>query len=530
MGVSEELGRAIGRTTANLSKYIGDEVKKNAKGAAGEIADYRDDAILKMNEEAAAHSIDVELFKTKEMKELVTELKERLSHSPASVADWFNDTLGSVFGGFYELLIGTITPSKIEDFEKAKEAAGYLTFICIDAVILVAVLDVIATACSLTLVRNLVHIGRLFVSTFGLDRYIGAVVAPALQAGLVPQLTYGFNEQYQASLPGSSDLVRMELREVFRPEFREELLTPETSSKFKETMRKHGFNDYWSDSYWGAHWVLPSMGDLDTMLHRGIIEEDAWETMVRRNDYLPAWIPQRKKIIYNPYTRVDARRMWDLRILSENELLKNYKDLGYDDEHAAQMTLWTKVYVIATELRSRYSKGWITQKEVQQGFIDAGMTTDRARELMQKITKATGEDRIAKERDLTKTEIIKGVKKDIITKDDAVELLMDMGYSEDEAVYIILINIEAASGSPETWSQFQEIVNKRRKASGLQVRDIPPHIKELETTIQKYEKIRTEGKEDKQEKQFFIELDKHVNPLKRQHKHLIRQYHKKEKK
>lgn len=530
MSIGEDIGAAIGRTVINLSTEMGSQFKGQAKGIASEMADYRDEAIPKMNEEAAAKSIDVNLFRTKEMKTLVIDLKKRLKHSPGSVADWFNDTLGGIFSGFYDLLIGIIVPEDISDFEEARSAAGYLTFVCADVVILVAVLDVIATACSLTLVRNLVHIGRLFISTFGLDRYIGAVIAPALQAGLVPRLQQGFNERYQSSLPGSSDLVRMELREVFRPEFRDELLVPETTEKFKETMRKHGYNDYWSDSYWAAHWVLPSLGDLDEMLHRGIIDEEAWETMVRRNDYLPAWIPQRKMIIYNPYTRVDARRMWDLRILSEEEVKQNYKDLGYDNEHADKMTLWTKVYVLSSELSSRYSKGWISQDEVKQGFIDAGMYPDRAEELMQKIVKANGEERTATERDLTKAEIVKGVKKGLLTAEDGVEMLMDLGYSEDEAWYIITINVEASSGSPEAWSEFQDIVNKRRKSQGLSVKEIPDTIKDLEQKITKYEKIREEGKQDEQPNEFFIELDKRVNPLKRQLKRSIRAYRKEESK
>lgn len=475
-GTGVKIGEALGRMSKKLSGELGEQFVSKAKKSVSEAADYRDEAVTKIDHELVERSLNPEMFKSKEFKKIATEMKERIKHSPEGVSDWFNDTLGGVFEGFYDMLIGVIVPSKIKDFSDAKAAAGYLTVLCIDCVVLVAVLDVVATACSITLIRNVVHIGRLFVATFGLDRYISTVIDPALRAGLVPQLRYGFNEQYQAMIPGPTDLVRMELREVFHPDFREELLLPATSSTFKEAMRKHGYKDYWSDSYWGAHWVLPSLGNLDEMLHRGIITLEEWQIMVRRNDYLPAWIDNREKIIYKPYTRVDIRRMKDLELVTDEEVFNNYKFLGYDDEHAKRMTTWTKAYIISVEMRARYSKGWVTAEEITKELIAAGVPETRAKIWIQRIVKADKEDRTAKERDLTKGEIVKGVKEAVLSVEEAIELLIDMGYDRDEAEYIITINVEVMTGSPKTLEEFQKIVDLRRKALGLPIRK-----KKLET-------------------------------------------------
>lgn len=519
-GTGVKIGEALGRITKKLSGEIGEQFVNKAKKSVSEAADYRDDAVKKIDNELVGRSLNPEMFRSEEFKKIATEMKERIKHSPEGVSDWFNDTLGGVFEGFYDLLIGVIVPSKIEDFKDAKAAAGYLTILCIDAVVLVSLLDVVATACSITLIRNVVHIGRLFVATFGLDRYISTVIEPALRAGLVPQLRYGYNEQYLASIPGPTDLVRMELREVFHPEFRDELLQPATSSKFKDTMRKHGYDDYWSDSYWGAHWVLPSLGNLDEMLHRRIIKLDEWKTMVRRNDYLPAWIDKREKIIYKPYTRVDVRRMWDLAQLSETEVYDNYKDLGYDDDHALRMTIWTKIYVLSVELRARYSKGWITAEDVLTEIVAAGMPESRAKIWVQKIIRPEGEARTEPERDLTKAEIVKGVKGGFITAAEGIELLIGMGYEESEAEYILVINIASLTGSPETWSEFQDIVNKRRKSLGLKVEKLPEGIKKLEDQIRELEELRKEGVEAEESKKFFTEIDKSLEALKKQYQTL----------
>jgi hypothetical protein len=519
-GVGVKIGEALGRMTKKLSGEIGDQFVNKAKKSVGEASDYRDEAVTKIDRELVEKSLNPEIFRTEEFKKIATEMKERIKHSPEGVSDWFNDTLGGVFEGFYDMLIGIIVPSEIKDFKDAKAASGYLTLLCVDAVVLVAVLDLVATACSVTLIRNVVHIGRLFVATFGLDRYIGTVIAPALNAGLVPQLRYGFNEQYLASIPGPSDLVRMELREVFHPDFRDELLQPPTSTKFKENMRKHGYEDYWSDSYWGAHWVLPSLGNLDEMLHRGIITLSQWQTMVRRNDYLPAWIDKREKIIYKPYTRVDIRRMKDLELVTDAEVLKNYGDLGYDEDHASRMTIWTKAYIISVEMRARYSKGWVTEEDILTELIAAGVPESRAKIWIQRIVKADKEARTVKERDLTKAEIVKGVKEGILEPDDAIEMLVDMGYSHDEAEYILLVNLASITGSPKTWSEFQDLVNLRRKAQGLPVKEIPEEIMDIEKKIMELQEFRKTAEVENKDKKELAKIDEEIEVLEKQHQDL----------
>ena len=440
MSIAEDVGKALARTTQNLSEMMAEQMKNVTKDMAGQVADYRKDAIPKMNEEVAVHSIDPEIFKTKEVHDIVVELKVRLAHSPNNVSDWFTDTLGDLFGGFYDVIIGIVAPSEIPDFKSAKDSAGYLTSVAIDVVVLIAILDLVATACSLTLVRNICRIGQLFMSTFGIDRYVTAVIAPAISTGLIPQLTYGFNEQYQAMLPGPTDLVRFQLREVWDQERRAELLQEGTSGEYNALMAKQGFSKDQRDNFWAAHWVLPSVGELNEMLHRGIIDEATWDRFVKYNDFDPAVRPWIKGISYNPYTRVDSQRMWSLDLLTEQELKDNYKALGYDEVHAQRMTLWTKINVLATELRARYMKGWITAEQVKSELLAEGMPAAKVETWVQKIVKADSAARTEAERDLTKAEITKGYVKGVIDYPTALSMLTDMGYESDEAEYILTVN------------------------------------------------------------------------------------------
>ncbi|GAI79021.1 unnamed protein product, partial [marine sediment metagenome] len=61
------------------------------------------------------------------------------------------------------------------------------------------------------------------------------------------------------------------------------------------------------------------------------------------------------------------------------------------------------------------------------------MPADRVEEIIETKVKAAEPERVATEKDLTKSEIVKGVKVEHITRDEGIEVLMDLGYEEDEA-------------------------------------------------------------------------------------------------
>jgi len=326
--------------------------------------------------------------------------------------------------------------------------------------------------------------------------------------------------------------------------------------------------------------------------------------------------------------------MYDVGVLDEAELLQSYKDLGYDDIRANNMALWTKVYIAVGELRARYSKGWITQAELKQSFIDLGMSEAKAQTYTEKLVKSETDaaegknrdltkaditrsvakglisqsdgierlvdlgydedeatfliqnvvseavakelevdrdiskteiiegvklgiisraealpmieklgyttdeanyildlrvlpvhtERIIKERDLTKAELVKGVKKGIITDVQAVQMLEDMGYDNAEAWYIIDINVEAAKGSPESWSEFQRIINRDRAARGQEVKPIPAGIPTLEAQIKEYNIKLAEAEKAEKPRQELEAIKTKLNPLKRQHAEAVRRY------
>ena len=242
--------------------------------------------------------------------------------------------------------------------------------------------------------------------------------------------------------PPPADLVRWQAREVFEPDMITKYgLDDELEGIQRGPFYKAGMTEEQITNYWRAHWEHASWMQIVEMLHRGLIEEaDVWDWF-RLVEIPPFW---RQHLIDSAYawpTRVDVRRWWDMRTIDEPELRRLYSGMGYRGVNLDNYVLWTKVYVAFPDLMARWSKGWITIDDVRSELTALGMPAERLEEFIQMKVKAEQPERTAKERDVTKTDIIKGVKTGVITRGEGEELLVDMGYSYDEAVYILEINI-----------------------------------------------------------------------------------------
>lgn len=143
-------------------------------------------------------------------------------------------------------------------------------------------------------------------------------------------------------IPPVQDLITMAVREVFTPEIAERFGQfqdfPET---FREFARQQGINEEWARRYWAAHWALPSVQMGFQMLHRGVINEDELNVLLRSQDVMPFWRDKLTAISFSPLTRVDVRRMHDLGLVSEEELVTRYMDIGYSRANAELMRDFT---------------------------------------------------------------------------------------------------------------------------------------------------------------------------------------------
>ena len=278
--------------------------------------------------------------------------------------------------------------------------------------------------------------------------------------------------------PAPADLIRWQAREVFEPEMIARYgLDSEFGAIEKEPFYKAGMTDEQILNYWRAHWEHASWMQVVEMLHRGLLTEKEVYDWFRVVEIPPYWRNLLIQTAYTWPTRVDVRRWWDMRTIDETELRRLYSGMGYRGENLDNYILWTKVYTEFPSLMARWTKGWITEDDVRRELAALGMPAERVETMIQEKIKPEEAARVEDGRALTKTEIYKGVKKELITWEQGIELLMELDYGYDEADYILAINVGVLEGSPETFAEFKDLTTKYRRATGREVKPMSEELK-----------------------------------------------------
>ena len=214
----------------------------------------------------------------------------------------------------------------------------------------------------------------------------------------------------------------MAVREAFTPEIAETFGQYEQfPPAFAEWALKLGISDDWAKAYWAAHWELPSLQMGFEMLHRRIIDDSMLDMLMRAQDVMPFWREKLKLISYNPYTRVDVRRMYNVDVLSEEDVYNTYRDLGYDHEHALRLQEFT--------IKNRRQES----------------------------------------KDISKSEILKGYNNKIFTYNETAYMLVALGYSQDETEY--LLALEDAKFAEEEEKIAIELLQTKHKAGQISLAD-----------------------------------------------------------
>lgn len=205
-----------------------------------------------------------------------------------------------------------------------------------------------------------------------------------------------------SAMPSPSDIVRMAVREVFTPETATRYgLYEDIPDDYFSWARRVGLSPEVAKLYWAAHWELPSPQMGYEMLHRGIISLDQLKELLRALDVMPYWRDKLVALSYEPYTRVDIRRMYQTGALSYDEVIKAYKDIGYDDEKAKRLADWTATHYALSEktdideyrtlsaqtYQAAYKRGIITRDEYISYLTILGYRREDA-ELMVAISDA----------------------------------------------------------------------------------------------------------------------------------------------
>jgi len=279
-------------------------------------------------------------------------------------------------------------------------------------------------------------------------------------------------------MPSPQDLVNWEAKEVFEPEMITRYgLDDEFAGLDLTLFEKLGVTPEQALNYWRAHWEHASWMQVVEMLHRGLLTEEQVYDWFRLVEIPPFWRDMLIKTAYTWPTRVDVRRWWDMRTIDETELRRLYSGMGYRGVNLDNYILWTKVYTDFPSLMARWSKGWITEDDVRRELAALGMPAERVETMIQEKIKPEEAARVDEGKTLTKTEIYKGVKQGFITREQGIELIMDLGYNRAESEYLMDINVAVLEGSPETFAEFKDLTTKYKIATGREAKPMPEELK-----------------------------------------------------
>ena len=151
--------------------------------------------------------------------------------------------------------------------------------------------------------------------------------------------------------PSPTDFIRFAVRDVFvEDKETKEALEAEFPEPIVPYAEKAGMSKDVLMWYWKAHWELPSVTQVFEMLHRLnpdvlAVRGEAYKEMgleldrlrttketveffLKQADYDKRWRQRLLAISYNPLTRVDLRRIYELGLIDDNELLARLMEVG----------------------------------------------------------------------------------------------------------------------------------------------------------------------------------------------------------
>ena len=239
------------------------------------------------------------------------------------------------------------------------------------------------------LTDNLFPTDLLRIETYRMGMSKAEVTKQLQMQGYTPEQTKAIFTAWKP-VPGISDMLEMFTKNITEESLAAKYgLDEDKPPHFYEWFWMNGVSKEWANAYWREYWNYPSPGMLYEMRHRGLIGDDDVKNTLLILNYPKYWREKLLALSYNPYTRIDVRRMYRTGVIKRDEVKKTYLALGYDEAHAENLTKYT--------------------------VIDAS----------------------EKEKELSRTDILKGYEEEIVSKEEAVNFLLEVGYSKESADFII---------------------------------------------------------------------------------------------
>jgi len=227
------------------------------------------------------------------------------------------------------------------------------------------------------------------------------------------------------------------------------------------------------------------------------------------------------EVKFKPFTSAVAANMYNLMLFDEDDLYDNFIAQDWPEFEASMLTMYTILIQELPRLRLMYEKGVITGETMVKELMKIEVPEFNARALVQKTYDELQIERLSHEKDLTKAEIIKGAKNNVLTPREAAELLQGIGYDENEAYYILAINKVVSAGDPEGYWDMRKVTESYKKARGEKAVDIPDELIMLEKQQKQLKAQLDEARKHPENEQAIADLALKLGGIETQMKQII---------
>jgi len=263
--------------------------------------------------------------------------------------------------------------------------------------------------------------------------------------------------------PSPTDFIRFAVRDVFTTDREtQEALSAEFPEDIVRYAEKAGMRKDVLMWYWKAHWELPSPSQVYEMLHRLnpdvlAVRGEAYKEMgldltklettketvefyLKQADYDKRWRQRLLAISYNPLTRVDLRRIYELGLIDDNELLARLMEIGYTKKDAQLMLEFYKTFrqeeartFAKTEIKYLLYYGIINETEAKVMLERLGYTEEDAKTMIELWKVKLAEKDMREIQKFVRDAYALGK----ITREEAERILREAGLSE-EVIGVVL--------------------------------------------------------------------------------------------
>jgi hypothetical protein len=155
-----------------------------------------------------------------------------------------------------------------------------------------------------------------------------------------------------------------------------------------------GISKHTMEAYHAAHWIVPAPGQIFQMLQR--LRPDAQVTdtagksltvtnedmnrALRENAYAPFWRPRLEAIAFNPIGRRDILQVYQHGLLDDQEIIGRFQDVGFSRDNAELIAATYKARVFDAVRKEEwikwYEKSAVTRQQAGENLVQLGYSAD----------------------------------------------------------------------------------------------------------------------------------------------------------